>query len=89
MRGKGVAEGVGADFFLYSCTLRRLLYDGENHHARELFATIVQEQNLLFSALFATYVHIELYSAARYAAHRYKTLLVTFANHANITLAEE
>ena len=89
MRSKGVSEGVGADFFVYASTLRRLLYDGENHHARELLAAIVEEQNLLLLLLFLTHVHIELYAATRYATHRHKALLITLANYADITLGEE
>ena len=58
MCGEGVAEGVWADFLIYACTLRSLLYDGENHHARELLAAIVEEQNLLLLLLLLAHVHI-------------------------------
>ena len=89
MRSKGVAEGVWADFLINAGTLRRLLYDCENHHARELLAAIVEEQDLLLLLILLAHIHIELYAAARYAAHGHKALLVTLADYANITLGEE
>ena len=58
MRSKGVAEGVGTDFLINAGTLRRLLYDGENHHARELLAAVVEEQNLLLLLILLAHVHI-------------------------------
>ena len=58
MRSKGVAEGVGADFLINAGTLRRLLYDCENHHARELLTAVVEEQNLLLLLILLTHVHI-------------------------------
>ena len=43
MGGEGVAESVRAYLLVDARTQGSLLYDGEYHHARESFATIIQE----------------------------------------------
>ena len=89
MRSEGVAEGVGADLLINAGTQGSLLDDGENHHARELLATIIQEDKLILAAALVARLQIELYAITRHTTHRHKALLVAFANHTNISFAKK
>ena len=84
-----MSEGVGADFLIYASILGSLLYDGENHHARQFRASVVEEYRILGTAVGVAVFEIELYAVAGNATHRHKALLVALARHAYVTLAKE
>ena len=87
--GERVAEGVGADVLRDAGAARRLPDDGEEHHARQPRAPVVEEDGVVAGAYFAPLFEVALDFVARHAADGDQPLLVALADDADVALAEK
>ena len=92
MRRKRVAEGVGAYVFVDARPPGRLFDDREDHHARQLPASVVQKYGV-FLLVFVVEVAAVFQPAADFLAgrraHRYQPLFVSFADYTDVAFAEK
>lgn len=89
MGGERVAEGVGADVLRDAGPRGRLPDDGEEHHAREPSAAVVEEDGVVAGGHLAPLLEVALHLVARHAADGDQPLLVPLADDADVALAEE
>ena len=90
VRGEGVAEGVGGDFFVDPGEQRLVLDEVEDGHPAERAAVFVEEGDVVeggFGGL-GTRIEVGAEGVCRHFAERHEALFVALADHAHEALLE-